>query len=273
MATARNKNSDRKQSARSLTLPKPYFEEGGITLYHGDSLQLLPRLLPMGADALITDPPYCSGGMSAAERTRDPREKYCQDGNDCGRPSFSGDAKDQRSFGFWATLWMTECRRHVKDGGYCLVFVDWRQLPMMTDVVQAGGFVWRGVISWNKGRGARAPHKGYFRHQCEYVAWGTNGRCEKATHGGPFDGCIEESVKQTDKFHMTGKPTPLMRKLVEAVRPKGLIVDPFAGSSTTLVAAAMTGRRAIGIEQSREYCEVSAERIREALAARSRKAA
>ena len=66
----------------------------------------------------------------------------------------------------------------------------------MTDVLQAAGFVWRGVVPLNKGRGARAPHKGYFRHQCEYVVWGTNGRCRKAEHAGPFEGCIAGRVRK-----------------------------------------------------------------------------
>lgn len=255
----------------SLTLPKPYYDRGGIRLYHGDCLQILPLLEAESADALITDPPYCSGAATMNQRTLDPREKYCHNGNDCGRPSFSGDARDQRSFGFWATLWISECRRIVRPSGYALVFSDWRQLPTVTDVVQAGGWIWRGIISWNKGRGARAPHKGYFRHQCEYVTWGTNGACLKATHSGPFEGCVSEAVKQADKFHMTGKPTPLMCQLVDCVPPGGTVLDTFAGSSTTGVACLLTGRKFIGFEQSEEYCEISARRFDQIL--RGKKAA
>lgn len=196
---------------------KPYFEAEGFVLYQGDSLGVLPGLPDGCAHALITDPPYSSGGRSTFERAADPRKKYCQGNDDQGRPSFRGDNRDQRSFRFWAAMWLMQCRRLVADGGYCLVFTDWRQLPTMTDALQAGGFTWRGVVPWNKGRGSRAPHKGYFRHQCEYVAWGTNGECPKAVHGGPFEGCIDEPVRQVDKFHMTGKPTRLMRELIACV--------------------------------------------------------
>ncbi len=156
---------------------------------------------------------------------------------------------------------MRELRRVVRKDGYCLTFTDWRQLPTMTDVLQAAGFVWRGVVAWNKGRGARAPHKGYFRHQCEYVVWGTKGRCLKAEHAGPFEGCIAETVRQSDKFHMTGKPTALLRQLVECVPPGETIIDPFAGSSTTGVACLELGRKCILIEQSAEYCEISKKRL------------
>lgn len=254
-------NQNRLHPNVSLSLPRPYYDRGGIRLYHADCLRVLPLLESGSIDALITDPPYCSGGVTSSEKARDPREKYCHNGNDCGRPSFGGDARDQRSFKFWATLWIAECRRLVREGGYCQVFSDWRQLPTVTDVVQAGGWVWRGIIAWNKGRGARAPHKGYFRHQCEYVTWGTNGACEKAEHAGPFEGCVSESVKQSDKFHMTGKPTSLMCQLVDCVPPGSTVLDTFAGSATTAVACALTGRKFIGFEQSEEYCEISAKRL------------
>lgn len=256
----------RKRTDRSLwhTELKPIFERDGVSLFQADSLQALPALKPAIAAAVITDPPYSSGGQTTGERARDPRDKYCQNGNDCGRASFSGDNRDQRSFAFWATLWITQCRRIVKPDGYFLTFTDWRQLPTMTDIIQAGGFIWRGLIAWNKGRGARAPHKGYFRHQCEYVVWGTNGRCRKAEHAGPFDGCIEEHVRQADKFHMTGKPTPLLRRLVEIVPAGDVILDPFAGSGTTGVACLQAGRRCVLIEESAEYCEIAAERLRAA---------
>ncbi len=252
---------------------KPYFQRGGITLFHGESLRLLEQLPTGVAAAAITDPPYSSGGMTAGERARDPREKYCHNGKDLGRPSFGGDMRDQRSHKYWSTLWCDQLRRLVQDTGYCMIFSDWRQLPTMTDVMQAGGFVWRGVVAWNKGRGARAPHKGYFRHQAEYIIWGTNGKCRKAEHAGPFDGCIDQTVLQRDKHHMTGKPTEVMKQLVEVVPPGGLIVDPFNGSATTGVACALTGRRYIGIEQSEEYCEISAKRLEAAIAGEILKAA
>lgn len=78
---------------------------------------------------------------------------------------------------------------------------------------------------------------------------------------GSIDGCVSESVKQADKFHMTGKPTKLMCQLVECVAPGSTVLDTFSGSSTTGVACALTGRKFIGIEQSEEYCEISAKRF------------
>jgi site-specific DNA-methyltransferase (adenine-specific) len=239
-----------------------FLERHGVALHHGDSLQLVPQLPEASFDMLLADPPYCSGGTTAGDRRRAPEHKYAQDSNACGRPSFGGDLKDQRSFTWWTMAWLSLCRRVLRPGGYCLVFTDWRQLPAVTDAFQAADLTWRGVIAWDKGGGARAPHKGYVRHQCEYLVWGTNGRCRPATHAGPFSGCYTVHVDRKDKHHLTGKPTELLRELVQLVPVGGRILDPFAGSGTTLVAAALEGRRAVGIERERPYCEIAAERLK-----------
>jgi site-specific DNA-methyltransferase (adenine-specific) len=68
-------------------------------------------------------------------------------------------------------------------------------------------------------------------------------------------------VTQVDKFHLTGKLTKMMEQLVCVVPPGGLILDPFAGSGSTGVAAIKTGRRFIGIEREAEYVEIMKERI------------
>lgn len=142
------------------------------------------------------------------------------------------------------------------------MFSDWRQLPLASDALQFGDYIWRGTIAWDKGGGARAPHKGYFRHQCEYILWGTKHNCSKAEHAGPFPGCYHFSVLQKDKFHLTGKPTALMERLVEIVPKGAVILDPFAGSGTLAVAAKNKGRNFIIIEQTEEYIKIANERLK-----------
>ena len=104
----------------------PYYEHGGITIYHGETLDIL-RQLPTGcADAMATDPPYSSGGMFRADRVRAPDEKYRGwsqnvDGSGSRKPtaqygSFGGDNKDQRSFLMWSSLWASESLRACRAG-------------------------------------------------------------------------------------------------------------------------------------------------------------
>lgn len=161
----------------------------------------------------------------------------------------------------WCTLWISECNRITKDGGYFLMFSDWRQLPLASDALQFGDYVWRGTIAWDKGLGSRAPHKGYFRHQCEYILWGTKHKCPKAEHAGPFPGCFHFPILQKDKHHLTGKPTALMEQLVEIVPEGSLIADPFGGSGTLAVAAKNKRRNFIVIEKTPEYTSITEERL------------
>jgi site-specific DNA-methyltransferase (adenine-specific) len=231
-------------------------------IIQGDSLEILRQLPSDLVDAVITDPPYSSGGITLSQKTQDPVKKYEQTGNKIvHRATFFGDNKDSRSWLHWCILWISECHRILKPGGYFLMFSDWRQLPTATDALQMGELAWRGIVAWDKTEGARAPHKGYFRHQCEYIVWGTKGSCPKAVHGGPWPGCFRVSVKQSDKFHLTGKPTPLMEKLVSIVPEGSIILDPFAGSGTTLVAARNMNRQFIGIEKGKEYAAVAVSRL------------
>lgn len=230
-------------------------------MYHADALEVLRCLPNDSVDAVITDPPYSSGGLTRSDRSQDPRDKYVQTGTEIVRSSFSGDGRDARSWCYWSALWISECLRIAREHGYLLTFTDWRQLPMASDALQSGGFIWRGVISWDKTEGARAPHTGYFRHQCEYVIWGTRGVSRPAGHGGPWPGAYRVPVRHADKFHLTGKPTDLMRKLVQCVSGDCTVLDPFGGSGTTAVACKLERRRCITIEQEQVNCRIAAERL------------
>jgi site-specific DNA-methyltransferase (adenine-specific) len=239
---------------------------GNAELWHGDCLDVLQNMTGM-VDALITDPPYSSGGMVRSDRMRTTAEKYVQSGdarNAAHNVDFSGDNRDARSWAFWVILWMTLVQQRMKPGGYALCFTDWRQLPMLTDAIQAAGFVWRGLVTWDKTESSRAPHTGYFRHQCEYVVWGSNGPLAPSKHGGPWPGLVRERVDHRQKLHMTGKPVRLMGELVQCVTPGGVILDPFMGSASTGIAALQRGYRFIGIEKSAHYFDIACERIEQA---------
>lgn len=74
-------------------------------------------------------------------------------------------------------------------------------------------------------------------------------------------GVIREAVRKADKHHMTGKPTGLMRQLVRICEEGGRILDPFAGSGTTLVAAESEEYGWTGIEMTTHYHEVASSRL------------
>ena len=238
---------------------------GKAKLYHGDALRILPTLAPASFDALMTDPPYSSGGFTRGDRMGSTSAKYVQSGGNqaAHNVDFGGDTRDQRSWVCWMAMWLDFARQALKEGAYAMAFTDWRQLPATTDAFQAGGLVWRGLVPWDKTEASRSPHTGYFRHQCEYVVWGSHGGLKPAEHGGPWPGFIRERVNPAEKLHMTGKPLHLMAELVKAVHPGGAILDPFMGSASTGVAAVANGRSFVGIEQSAHYFEVAVQRLQE----------
>ncbi len=141
-----------------------------------------------------------------------------------------------------------------------LLFTDWRQLPLTTDALQCAGFTWRGVAVWDKTEGVR-PQLGRFRNQAEYVVWGSKGAMPLGRRAPVLPGVIREPVRKADKHHMTGKPTDLMRQLVRICEAGGRILDPFAGSGTTLLAADAEGYQWTGIEMTSHYHCVASSRL------------
>jgi site-specific DNA-methyltransferase (adenine-specific) len=253
---------------------KPYYEDtkAGLVIYHGDALATLASLEPGRADVLLTDPPYSSGGMFRGDRAKDVSDKYTQpvkiDGafQKADRGSFSGDGRDQRSWMAWVGAWGYQCTQVVRPGGAGFVFSDWRQLPAATDALQLGGWLWRGIISWDKGQETGIPNRGFFRSNVEFLAWGTNGPMVDRAGVLEFPGQVVtaplRSTADGAKVHPTQKPTALLRHILAIVPGHPLtVLDPFAGAGSTLVAAKHAGHRAIGIEIEERYCEIAAKRL------------
>lgn len=234
-------------------------------IHQGNSLAILQSLPANSVDAVITDPPYSSGGTFAEQRVQGSASKYVIDRGQEMAPDFFGENRDQRSYAAWCTLWLAECFRVAKDGAMLAVFIDWRQLPLMTDVVQGGGWTWRGIVPWNKTEGAR-PSKGWFRSQCEYIVTCSKGATpatmrKPAVENYPAMPGFFVCSCDENPVHQTQKPVDLMRWLCQLVPKGGVILDPFMGSGTTGVGATMEGIDFIGIELSEHYAEVARGRI------------
>ena len=231
----------------------PYYADDLVTIYHGDARELLPELPDVG-ELWLMDPPYSSGGFQEAGRvvgsigkmgveTKDDRIGY-----------------DTLSTRGYMNL-MRDVLRHsarVKEIG---VFTDWRMWVNTADALEYAGFMLRAMIVWSKGNnGIGRP----WRNQHELIAYGMRQPSDKdrvAKHGNVID-----CARSGNAFHPTEKPLELVRKLLDNMEGD-LILDPFLGSGTTLVAAKSLGRRAIGIEVDEAYCEVAATRCgQEALA-------
>ena len=235
---------------------RPYYEDGAVELYHAETRAWLDqRSTRIGA--LVTDPPYSSGGAFRADRLGNPATKYSR-AEVAYRAGFAGDTRDQRGYLAWCSLWLGLCYGLADPGASCLVFTDWRQLPTTVDAVQAGGWVWRGIGTWWKPNGR--PTSGGLRAGSEHVVWGTAGpRRDLDYFPDSVYRCAPTSGAK--KLHVAEKPIAVMKWLVGLCPVGDVVLDPFAGSGSTLVAAKQLGRRAVGVESDERYCEIAAERL------------
>lgn len=238
---------------------KPYYEHDGITIYQGDCLTVLPGLGPV--DHVVTDPPYSEHVHS--KRRRGGAEWPGQSG-------FIADYSRASDLGFDA---IDAATRHLAAshlgqwvGRWVLVFTNAEgQSAWERDLVDAGlehvrVGAWVKVNCTPQFTGDR-PAQGFeaveIAHPAGRKRW--NGGGSPAVWHHPV--AIDRS-QDGSRFHPTQKPLTLMRELVTLFTDPGdLVLDPFMGSGTTLVAARLEGRRAIGIELEERWCEVAVRRL------------
>ncbi len=240
---------------------RPYYERDGATLYNADCLNVAPTLA--GVDAVITDPPYL---------TADSQVKLGGKG---------------------VTPVRVESHAVGMPWGYSLDWVDVvAQLNPKQWVIYCNSYMLGGLITkleaytkfgtvfvWRKSN-APVPTRNVPRFDCEFIVWvkqhgATNVRARHFDSQVidvpmPQAGCfaVERiTVNGGRAAHPTQKPlkvvSPFVRNLTE---PGWTILDPFAGTGTTGVAALLEGRRFIGIEIDEGYCAIARKRIEDAAA-------
>lgn len=139
-----------------------------IELYNGDCRTFLSDYIGAQFDAVITDPPYASGGATLAERSASTSQKYTATKKACPFPDFMGDQMDARSWLHMMADVLALARVRCHDGAVMVAFCDWRQMPLLTDAVQWAG--WR-----------RQNWKGTIR-----LAWS----CQRKLQRGRHSGCL-----------------------------------------------------------------------------------
>jgi DNA modification methylase len=223
---------------------RPYYEDALVTLYHGDAREILPELMDEPT-ILLTDPPYSSGGFQESGKSG---------GSLTGRHKQRGEsiALDNLSTRGYQRL-MREILRNCRSIDEAFIFTDWRMWISTFDALEDGGWRVRNMLVWDKQQmGMGMP----WRNQHELIAYA------KRTAGQIMDGKrgnVLNVRRSGNKMHPTEKPLDLCLALLENSQP-GTVIDPFAGSGTTLCAAKLLGRKAIGIEMDERHAETAATR-------------
>jgi site-specific DNA-methyltransferase (adenine-specific) len=214
---------------------KPYYEADGVTLYHGDCKEILPSL---AGDALVTDPPF---GIGWARATWNDRPEETPD----------------------LMHWLVGAAERTVPNGWCFVFQSMPNVSRFHEWFPAGWRIFAACKNF-----AHIRPTGIW-HSWDPVVFWRNG-AKGGPNSGPNSGHVNRDYyvgNVAGMFgagidHPTPKPIDTMKHIVQLAAPEGgLIIDPFSGSGTTLLAAKETWRRAIGIEIEERYCELTAKRL------------
>ena len=232
--------------------------EPKIEIYQGNALDVLRG--DIGTfDAVITDPPYASGATLAGKQVATSK-KYTDTKGPCPFPDFIGDGMSQRAWAHMMREVLEAAREKTNPGAPLAIFIDWRNLPTLTDAIQWAGWILRGVAVWDKI--TSRPQMGRFRQQAEFLVWGSNGHMPITRDVPCLPGVFRAgNVQGAERIHQTQKPLEVMRQIVRITEPGGRILDPFAGSGSTLAAAQAEGFDAVGIEIHNEIAKTAAERL------------
>jgi adenine-specific DNA-methyltransferase len=205
------------------------------SIIHADSLAFLPTLPAGSADFILTDPPYMTRYTS-----RDGRKIFNDDGAAWLRPAFA------------------EAYRVLAPNSFCVSFYGWPHADKFLSAWRHAGFRVVGHLVFPK-RYTSVTKFLRYQHECAYVLAKGNPK----QPAWPIGDVIEWTYSG-NKLHPTQKPLPVLLPLVETFSaPGSLVLDPFAGSGSTLLAARMLGRRYLGIELDAKYAAIAQRRLQE----------
>lgn len=230
------------------------YQDEFVTLYHGDSRDILPTLDPV--DVLITDPPYGvdkHGKMLGfISPNWDKKETHSRGYADHSRPVYESE--------MWEVF--VQAFELLPPGGMYLSFGGNRTFHQMVEVIEDCGATPLDILVFPKSGVAKSPTT--LKPAFEVASLGRkNG---PVTHINPdwktTNICPVPYSRTPGLQHLTPKPLGWMEWCVELIsQPGQIILDPFAGSATTLVAARNLGRKAVGIEQDEGYVREAVKRL------------
>lgn len=208
----------------------PYYQDEACTIYHGDCRDILPQLAPV--DLVLTDPPYGIGEAAGANKTR---------GHLAVARDYGNEAWDNKTIDRDLLLLA------LGAGNSCIVFGGNYYSDILTK-----NTCW---LVWDK------DNTGDFA-DCELAWTNLSGAVRLIRYR--WNGMLRQIPEE--RFHPTQKPLAVMRWCISKAdeKQKGIhetILDPFMGSGTTLAAAKIMNRKAIGIEKEEKYCEIAVKRL------------
>ena len=200
----------------------------------GDCIKVLARLPDRSVDFVLTDPPYI-----ARYRSRDGQSVVGDDRADWLKPAFR------------------EIYRVLKADSFCVSFYGWHKVDTFFEAWRGVGFQPVGHLVWPKQYASSARFLRYFHESAYLLAKGRPAKPKTL-----ISDVVSEWNYTGNKLHPTQKPVGALLPLIFALtRPNDIVLDPFCGSGSTLVASKLLGRRYIGIELVEQYTKTAESRL------------
>ncbi len=203
------------------------------TILHGDCLNILPSLPHNSVDFVLTDPPYITH-----YRSRDGRIVPNDDNDRWLQPAFA------------------ELHRVLKQDSYAVSFYGWHQADKFLQAYRAAGFRIVGHFVFPKRYSSSEKYVRY-QHECAYLLAKGSPKLPQTTLGD-----VIHWTYSGNKLHPTQKPLSILLPLIKTFSaPDSIVLDPFSGSGSSLIAARQLGRNYLGIEMNAEYHAIASKRL------------
>jgi site-specific DNA-methyltransferase (adenine-specific) len=226
-------------------------------VYHLEALSLLGKLDEGSVHAVITDPPYCSGGFSETAK-RQARGQGLRSETVRRVGWFINDNMSTAGLVWLLRETAVDTYRVIAEGGSLLMFTDWRMVSHLSPAIESAGFRYQNLIVWDKGSAGLGTG---FRPQHELIMHFVKGSAKFHRLDGR-NVIYAKRVNTNEREHQTEKPVDLLQELVTVVTQEGdLVVDPFCGSGSTLVAAKREKRNYIGGDMLLGNVEIARNRL------------
>jgi len=212
-----------------------------IELIHGDCLEVMDGLIQKGVkvDSIITDPPY---GINFQSNYRN--EKYNKIKNDDSL--------------VWLDDFAEKCYNLSKENTAHYIFCSFHNIDKFK-IAFENYFKIKNILVWEKNNTSMGDLRGDFAPKVEFILFLHKGR--RLINGKRTPNILKFN-KTGNKNHPTEKPVDLIEHLIEKFTDKyNVILDPFAGSASTLVACKNLGRKGIGIELDEKYYNIAKDRL------------
>jgi site-specific DNA-methyltransferase (adenine-specific) len=215
-------------------------------IINADCMDILKQLPGKCIDLVCTDCPYHVGHNGGGGRCQ---KKWMTAGQmENYENTKSGKMFEHNDISF--EDWLPEIYRVLKDDTHCYIMINGLNLSELQKQAEKVGFIYQNILVWEKNNAT--PNK-FYMQKLEFILMLRKGK-ERWINNMGQKNIIKVPNNVGNKVHPTEKPVSLMEVLIENSTNKGeLVLDPFAGTGTTLKAAISLGRKAIGYELNPEY--------------------